>query len=49
MATLIGVTVVNFQDCHRKAVTSFVEDCLKKKQTPRLLISLNDMFFGKIY
>ena len=35
-ATLIGVTVENFPDCHRKTVTSFVKDCLKTNtQNPK--------------
>ena len=45
-----SVTVVNFPDCHRKTVTSFVEDCLKKKthKTPRLLIPLNYDFWESL-
>lgn len=46
MATLIGVTVVNFQDCYRKTVASFVEVIFKKT---KILIPLNDPFFWKIY
>ena len=44
-----SVTVVNFPDCHRKTVTSFVEDCLKKKNTqnPKTSDTLKLRFLGK--